>query len=99
MDFARLFVMGEPVGDEDAEFVSKFLAIEESVAQGHKSYWHLSGCVITTTHHTALFDRRMFQENGFDLRRSYRKALVLDHFFAAIDDTVETLAIARDDVA
>jgi len=99
VDLAGLLVMGEAVGDEDAEFVSKFLAIDKSIAQGYESHGHLSGCVVATTHHTALFDCRMFQQDRFDLRGSHREALIFDHFLAPVDDTVEALAIAGDDIA
>src|SRR5579864_2506842 len=98
-DFTGLLVMRESVGDESAEFFSEFVAFDKSVAQGDEGNRNFSGFWATTADDSALFHRRMFQQNGFDLGRGHRKAFVFDHFLAAVYDAVETFTIAGDDVA
>src|SRR5579862_7037380 len=99
VDFARLLVVGEAVGDEGAEFLFHFLAVDESVAEGDEGDWDLACLGTGTANHAAFFHRGMFEQNGFDLSGGDGEALVLNHFLTAINDAVKTFAVARDDVA
>src|SRR5258707_13042980 len=95
MDLARLLVVSEAVGDEDAEFVSELVAGEKAVAEGDEGNRNFSGCVVGPTNDSALFHTRMLEQHGFDFRRGYGEAFVLDHFLAAVDNTVEAFDVAR----
>src|SRR3954451_7541206 len=91
--------MREAIGDEGAQLILELATLDESIAQGHESDWNLTCLIASAPDYAALLDRRMLEQHRFDFGGSYREALVLDHLFAAIDDAVEALAIARDDVA
>ena len=41
----------------------------------------------------------MLHQHALDLRRSDRESLVLDHFFAPVEDVVEVVLVARDHVS
>src|ERR1700677_3037997 len=99
MHLPRLLVVGEPVGDESAQLFFCFFTGHESVAQRNERHWNFARRGVGTSNDPTLPHRRMLQQYRFHLRWRYGKSLVLNHLLAAIDDTVETFTIARDNVA
>ena len=53
--------MGEAIGDESAEFFAKFVAVNESIAEGDESHGNFSGSGVRTADNPAFLNRRMFQ--------------------------------------
>jgi hypothetical protein len=99
MHFARLLVVREAIGHERAKLLLEFAALDESISQGHECHRDLAGVLARTADYSALFHRRMLKQHRLDFGRCNRESLVLNHLFPAIDDAIETLTIARDDVS
>src|SRR5258708_348135 len=65
MDLARLLVVSEAVGDEDAEFVSELVAGEKAVAEGDEGNRNFSRCVVGPTNDSPLFPTRSPAQHRF----------------------------------
>jgi len=91
--------MSESIGNETAEFVSEFSVLDESVAQRDEGNRNLSGSFVGTPDDSALFHGGMFQQHSFHFRGGNGEALVLDHFFAAVNDAIEAFAVAGDNIS
>ncbi len=98
-NFARLLVVGKAVGHKGAEFFAELGAVNESIAQRDKSYGDFSCRGIRAANHSTFLDRRVLQQHCFDLGRRDGEAFVFDHLLTAVDDAVETFAVAGDNVA
>src|SRR5262249_43661607 len=68
-------------------------------AQNHEGTWDLTGHRIRTAHNAAITHGWVLQQNSFDLRRSNRESLVLDHLLAPIDDPEEALVVPGANIA
>src|ERR1700756_5134841 len=75
VDFSGLFVMGEAIGHEGAQFLFQFAAVNKSVAQRNESHWNFPGLQVGSTDDAAFLNRGMFEQHRFDLGRGDRETL------------------------
>src|SRR5580765_7032727 len=99
MNFARLLVMCEAIRDKRAQFFLQLATFYESRTQSHERNRNLPRRSTRTTDHTTLLHRRMLKQNRLYFGGSDSESFVLDHFLAAVDDTVKAFAIPRHDVS
>ena len=97
--FAGLFVMGQPVGDESSKLQIESVTSEVAVANHNKGARNFTRSKIGLSHHAAIQDCGMLEQDRFNFRRSYGEAFVLNHFFTAVEDVVETIFIGANDIA
>src|SRR5215472_6697410 len=93
-DFTGLLVMGEAIGDETAELFTEFAAGDKAIAKRNECHRDFSGVCMRATDDAELLHGWMFEQHGFDFRRCDRKSVVLNHFLAAVHDTIKPFAIA-----
>src|SRR5580658_2353163 len=99
MDLPWLLVGGEAFGYESAELFFQLPGCNRTFAKDDKGDWNLARGLVRTSDHAAIANRRVFEQQSFDLGGSYRKALVFDHLLAAIDDVKKVVGVTSNDVA
>src|SRR5262249_47326560 len=95
---SRHLVGSKSVAYEALEFSAQPGGVITCVPQHHEGAGDLARSVVGYSDHAAVLDGRVFEQDRLDLRRGHGEALVLDQFFAAVDDAEEAAPIASADV-
>src|SRR5208337_988070 len=98
-NLARLFMVGETVGHEAAEFFLQRSRRREAITENDEGAGNFSGGEVRFGDYAAIAYGRMFEEHGFDFGRGHWKPLVLDHLLAAVENVVKAVGIGAHDVA
>src|SRR5271165_3172764 len=94
----RHFVMRQALGDERLQAGSRFVGLEFCFAQNYKCTRNLFSLLVGAPHYATVAHRGMLQQHGFNFSRRNGESLVLDHFFAAIDDVIESQFVGAHNV-
>ena len=86
MYFAWLLEVGEAIGYKRAELFFKFPAVNETISHATNATGISPASGLRPADDSTFSYCRMLQKDRFHFSRSDRKAFVLDHLLAAIDD-------------